>query len=123
MFERVDQAHIKRAFQTGIEERIPSGALGHELRAHVLYFCMCPQFGGRFGKLRRSDFFFRLRRSSFSDIMPRPTLLYISPAHICTLREDDVNEMRIAPKKYTKHPFELITIDPATGSQNDVTSD
>ena len=123
MCERVDQAHIKRAFQTGIEERIPTGTLGHELRAHVLYFCMCPQFGGRFGKWRRSDFFFRLHRNNFSVILPRPTLLYISSAHSRILREDDVNEMRIAPKKLSKLSLELITIDPAIGSQNDVTSD
>ena len=124
MYERVDQAHIKRAFQTGIEERIPAGALGHELRVHVLYFCMCPQFGGRrLGKRRRPEFFFRLGRSSFSAILPRLTLLYISSAHICIPREDDLNEMRIAPKKSTENPFEQITIDPTTGSQNDVTSD
>ena len=116
MFERVDQAHIKRAFQTGIEKRIPTGALRHELRAHILYFCMCPQFGGRFGKRRRSDFFFRLRRSSFSVILPRPTLLYISSSHICILREEDIHEMRIAPEKCTKPPFEPI-IDVAIGSQ------
>ena len=118
-FDGVDQAHSKRTFQAGIEERIPAGALGHELRAHVLYFCMCPQFGGRFGKRRRSDFFFRLLRSSFSAILPCPTLVYISSAHSHTVRDEDVNEMRIAPKKLSK----LITIDPATGSQNDVTSD
>ena len=123
MFEGVDQAHIKRAFQAGIEERIPTGALCHELRAHVLSLCMRPQFGGGFGKRRSSVFFFRLRRSSFSAILPRLTLLYISSAHTPILREDDVNEMQIAPKKSTKLPFELITIDPATGSQNDVTSD
>ena len=123
MCERVDQAHIKRAFQAGIEERIPTGALGHELRFHVLCFCMCPELGGRLGKRRRSEFFFQLGRNSISVIFPRPLLLYMSSAHICILRENDVNEMRIAPKKSTKLPFELITIDPATGSQNDVTSD
>ena len=115
MYERVDQAHIKRAFQTGIEERIPTGALGHELRAHVLYFCMCPEFGGRFGKLRRSEFFFRPRRSSFSVILPRLTLLCISSVHSRILREDDVNEMRIAPKTSNKLPFERIIIE-AIGS-------
>ena len=110
MCERVDQAHIKRAFQTGIEERIPTGALGHELRAHVLCFCMRPQFGGGFGKRRRSDFFFRLGRSSFSVILPRPALLYISSMHIRILREDDINEMWISPKKYTELAFEPIII-------------
>ena len=110
MCERVDQAHIKRAFQAGIEERIPTGALGHELRAHVLCFCMRPQFGGRFGKRRSSDFFFRLGRSSFSVILTHPTLLYTSSAHICILRENDINEMWIAPKKYTKDPLEPIII-------------
>ena len=124
MCERVDQAHIKRAFQTGIKERIPTGALCHELRVHVLCFCMCPELGGRrFGKRRRSDSFFRFGRSTFSVILLRPTLLYISSAHIHIRREDDVNEMRIAPKKSSKLLFESITIDPATGSQNDVTSD
>ena len=122
MFEPVDQAHIKRAFQAGIEERIPTGALCHELRAHVLSLCMRPQFGRRFGKRRRSDFFFRLRWSRFSVILPRPALLHISSAHIRILKVDDENEMRIAPKKLSKL-FELITIVPATGSQNDVTSD
>ena len=103
MYERVDQAHIKRAFQAGIGERIPTGALCHELRVHVLCFCMCPELGGRrFGKRRRSDFFFRLRRSSFSVILPRPTLLYTSSAHSRILREEDANEMRIAPKKSAK---------------------
>ena len=102
MFERVDQAHIKRAFQTGIEERIPTGALCHELRAHVFCLCMSPQFGGRFGKRRRSDFFFRLGRSSFSVILPRPALLYISSAHTRIPREDDANEMWEAPKKSTE---------------------
>ena len=111
MYERVDQAHIKRAFQAGIEERIPTGALGHELRVHVLCFCMCPEFGGRrFGKRRRSDSFFRFGRSTFSVILLRPTLLYISSAHIHIRREDDVNEMRIAPKKFTKLPFDPITV-------------
>ena len=110
MYERVDQAHIKRAFQTGIEECIPTGALGHELRDHVLSFCMCPHFGGRLGKRRRSDFFFRLRRSSLSVVLPRPTLLCISFAHTRILREDDVNEMRIAPKKNAKHPFQPIIV-------------
>ena len=99
MCERVDQAHIKRAFQAGIEERIPTGALGHELRSHVLSLCMCPEFGRRFGKRRRSDFFFRLGWSNFSVILPRLTLLYISSAHVSVLREDDVNEMWIAPKQ------------------------
>ena len=115
MFERVDQAHIKQAFQTGIEERIPTGALGHELRAHVLYFCMCPQFGGRFGKRRRSEFFFRLGRSSFSVISPRLMSLYISSAHVSVLREDDVNEMWISPKESTKLSFGPIIVE-AIGS-------
>ena len=115
MCDRMDQAHIKRAFQAGIEERIPTGALGYELRAHVLYFCMCPQFGGRFGKRRRSDFFSRLGRSSFSDILSRPALLYISSAHICILREDDINEMWVAPKKSGKLSFEPIIVE-AVGS-------
>ena len=123
MLERVDQAHIKRAIQAGIEERIPTGALGHELRFHVLCFCMCPELGGRLGKRWRSEFFFRLGRSSFSVILLRPTLFYISSAHIRILRDKEVNEMWIAPKKSNKLSFELITIDPATGSQNDVTSD
>ena len=99
MYERVDQAHIKRAFQTGIEGRIPTGALGHELRAHVLYFCMCPEFGGRFGKRRKPEFFFRFGRSTFSVSLPRTTLPYILSARIRILKENDVNEMRIAPKK------------------------
>ena len=116
MCERVDQAHIKRAFQAGIEERIPTGALCHELRAHVLSLCMRPQFGRRFGKRRRSDFFFRLGRSSFSVILPRPALLYISSTHIRILREDDINEMWIAPKKSTKRLFDPI-IDIAGRSQ------
>ena len=102
MCERVDQAHIKRAFQTGIEERIPTGALANELRAHVLCLCVRPQSSRRFGKRRRSDFFFRLRRSSFSAIFPRPPLDYISSAHSHTVRDEDVNEMRIAPKKSSK---------------------
>ena len=126
MYERVDQAHIKRAFQTGIEERIPTGALGHELRAHVLYFCMCPQCGEKFGNWRRSEFFFRLRRSSFCVTLPRLRLFYIfsiSSVHSRILREDDFNEMRIAPKKLGKLSFEVITIVPATGSENDVTFD
>ena len=106
MYERVDQAHIKRAFQAGIEESIPTGALSHILRAHVLSLCMCPQFGRRLGKLWRSDFFFRLVRSSFSVILTRLTLICISSANICIVREDDVNEMWIAPKKYTKDPLE-----------------
>ena len=121
MYERVDQAHIKRAFQTGIEERIPTGALCHILRDHVLCICMCPHFGGRFGKRRRSEFFFRLGRSSFSVNFLRLALLYNSTAHIHILREDDVNEMRISPKKSAKLPFEA-TVVAATGSQNDVTS-
>ena len=119
MCERLDQAHIKRAFQAGIEERIPTGALGHELRAHVLCFCMRPQFGGRLGKRRRSEFFFRPGWSSFSVILPRPPLLYISSAHIGIFREDKVNEMRIAPKKTTKHPFQPIIV---TAGRNQMTS-
>ena len=110
MFERVDQAHIKRAFQTGIEECIPIGALCHILRVHVLSFCMSPQSGGRLGKRRRSEFFFRLGRSSFSVILPRPTFLYISSANIRILREEEVNEMWVAPKKPTKLPFEKIIV-------------
>ena len=116
MCERVDQAHIKRAFQAGIEERIPTGALGHELRFHVLCFCMCPELGGRLGKRRRSDFFFRLSRNSFSVISPRLMSLYISSAHIRIPKEDDVNEMWIAPKKSTKLSFEPIIV-VAIGSQ------
>ena len=116
MCDRMDQADIKRAFQTGIEERIPTGALCHELRAHVLCLCMCPQFGGRFGKWRRSDFFFRLGRNSFSVILTRPALLYISSAHVCILREEDVIEMWMAPKKSTKLPFVPIVVE-AIGSQ------
>ena len=115
MFERVDQAHIKRAFQAGIEEYIPTGALGHELRAHVLCLCMCPQFGGRLGKRRRSEFFFRLGRNSFSVILPRPPLLNIPSAHICILRENDVNDMWVAPKKSIKLSFGPIIVE-AIGS-------
>ena len=111
----MDQADIKRAFQTGIEERIPTGALGQELREHVLCLCMCPHFGGRFGKRRRSDFFFRLGWSSFSAISLSLTLLYISSAHTHILREDDVDKMWIAPKKSTKLSFEPIIIE-AIGS-------
>ena len=110
MYERVDQAHIKRVFQARIEERIPTGALCHELRAHVFCLCMCPEFGGRFGKRRRSDSHFRFGRSSFSVILPRLTLLYISSAHVRILREEDVNEMWIAPKKSTKLPFDPIIV-------------
>ena len=121
MFERVYQGHIKRAFQAGIEERIPTGALCHELRAHVLSLCMRPQFGRRFGKRRRSDFFFRLGRSSFSVILPGLRPLNISSAHNRILIEDDINEMRISPKKSAKNLFEM-TIVEATESQNDVTS-
>ena len=110
MCERVDQAHIKRAFQAGIEERIPTGALCHEFQAHILSLCMRPQFGRRLGKRQRSDFFFRLGRSSFSVILPRPALLYISSMHIRILREDDINEMWISPKKYTELAFEPIII-------------
>ena len=116
MYERVDQAHIKRAFQTGIEERIPAGALGHELRAHVLCLCMRPQFGGRLGKRRRSEFVFRLSRNSFSAILTRPALLYISSAHVRILREEYVIEMWIAQKKSTKLPFVPIVVE-AIGSQ------
>ena len=123
MFERVYQGHIKRAFQVGIEECIPAWALCHILRIHVFCLCMRPEFGGRLGKRRRSDFFFRLGWGNFSDILPRSALLYISSAHIGILREDDVSELRIAPKTFSKLSFEPITIDPVTGSQNDVTSD
>ena len=110
MCERVDQAHIKRAFQTRIEEHIPTGSLCHEFRAHVLCLCMCPEFGGRLGKPRRSEFFFQLGRNSFSVILTRPALLYISSAHVRILREEDVNEMWIAPKKSTKLPFDPIIV-------------
>ena len=116
MCERVDQAHIKRTFQAGIEERIPIGALCHILRVHVLCLCMRPDHGGRFRRRRRWSFFFRIGRSSFSVTLPRPTLLYISSAHIRILREDDVNEMRIAPKKSTEVSFEPIIV-AAIGSQ------
>ena len=110
MYERVDQAHIKRAFQAGIEERIPIEALCHILRVHVLSLCMSPQFGGRLGKRRRSEFFFRLGRNSISIILPRLTSLYISTAHIRIPREGDINEMWIAPKKSTKLPFDPIIV-------------
>ena len=110
MCERVDQAHIKRAFQAGIEECIPIGALCHILRVHVLSFCMSPQSGGRLGKRRRSEFFFRLGRCSFFVNFLRLALLYNSTAHIHILREDDVNQMCIAPKKYTKLSFDPIII-------------
>ena len=116
MCERVDQAHIKRAFQTRIEEHIPTGSLCHEFRAHVLCLCMCPEFGGRLGKPRRSEFFFQLGRNSFSVILTRPALLYISSAHVRILREEDVIEMWIAPKKYTKLSFVPIVVE-AIGSQ------
>ena len=116
MCERVDQAHIKRAFQAGIEERIPTGVSCYILRAHVLCLCMCPLFGGRLGKRRWSDFFFRPGWSSFSVILPRPTFLYISSANIRILGEDDVNEMWVAPKNPTKLPFENIIV-VAYGSQ------
>ena len=115
MCERVDQAHIKRAFQTRIEEHIPTGALCHILRAHVLSLCMRPQFGRRFGKRRRSEFFFRLGRNSISVISPRLMSLYISSAHVSVLREDDVNEMWISPKKSTKLSFGPIIVE-AIGS-------
>ena len=110
MYERVDQADIKRAFQAGIEERVPIGALCYILRAHVFCLCMCPQFSGRIGRQGRWDFFFRLRWSSFSVILPRPTFLYISSANIRILREEEVNEMWVAPKKPTKLPFEKIIV-------------
>ena len=110
MFERVDQAHIERAFQTGIEDRIPTGPLCHEFRSHVLYLCMRPQFGRRLGKRRRPEFFFRLGRNSISVISLRLTSLYISSAHVRVLRENDVNEMWIAPKKSTEPQFEFIVV-------------
>ena len=118
MCERVDQAHIKRAFQAGIEERIPTGALCHILRIHILCLCMYPEFGRRFRRRRRWDFFFRVGQSSFSLILPGLRLLYISSTHIRILREDEVNEMWIAPKKLIKHPFEHFrVIVRAVGSQ------
>ena len=116
MCERVDQAHIKRAFQAGIEERIPTGALCHILRIHILCLCMYPEFGRRFRRRRRWDFFFRVGQSSFSVILPGLRLLYISSTHIRILREDDVNEMWIAPKKPTKRVFQPIVVE-AIGSQ------
>ena len=115
MLERVDQAHIKRAFQAGIEECIPTVALCHILRAHVLSLCMCPHFGGKFGKRGSSEFFFRLSWSNFSVTLPRLVLFYIYSAHIGILREDDFNEMWIAPKKSTKPPFGPIIVE-AIGS-------
>ena len=121
MFERVDQAHIKRAFQAGIEERIPIGALCHILQVHVLWLSMGPEFGGRFGKRRRWGFFLRLGRTSFSIVLPRPALHCISSTHFRILREDEVDEMRITPKRTTKLLFEFIVV-AAIGSQNDVTS-
>ena len=102
MYERVDQAHIKRAFQTGIEECIPTGALCHILRVHVLCLCMRPELGGIF-------------RSNFFVILPPRWFLYISSAHVGILGEDDVNEMWVAPKKSTKLFFEPIIIE-AIGS-------
>ena len=82
----------------------------HGAEAHVLCLCMCPLFGGRLGKRRWSDFFFRSGWSSFSVILPRPPLLNISSTHIRIRREDDVNEMWIATKKSTKLPFEPIIV-------------
>ena len=103
MCERVGHAHIKRTLQAGIEECIPTGALCHILRVHVLCLCMRPELGGIF-------------RSNFFVILPRPTFLYISSANIRILGEDDVNEMWVAPKNPTKLPFENIIV-VAYGSQ------
>ena len=119
MCERVDQAHIKRALQAGIEERVPIRALCYILRVHIFCLCMCPQLSGRIGRQGRWNFFFQLGWSSFSVILPRPPLLYISSAHIGIFREDKVNEMRIAPKKTTKHPFQPIIV---TAGRNQMTS-
>ena len=66
---------------------------------------MCPDFGGRLGKRWRSGFFFRHGWSSFSSIFLDLELLYIPSAHIRIRREEDVNEMLVAPKTFTKLSF------------------